>query len=217
MAEKQDKTTYRWRTDCGWFGFRPASLNCCNSAPWLLVLLCCYNLLHGSTCNGLTNVAITSIERRFELSSSRSGLIPPTYDIVAAFVIVVVSFLGSQGSKPRWLASGMLTLSVASVIFTIPHFVTGPYDYGQEQSTTELCPKGHNSTSCDKGENSISTLSKNLYIFMFAQFLFGIGAPAVYSLGVTFIDESVSTRRAGLYLGKKYIGASCYKCQCLIV
>ncbi|XP_072040157.1 solute carrier organic anion transporter family member 4C1-like [Amphiura filiformis] len=200
MQEKEEPRHGR-RTDCGWFSFRPAALRRCNSAPWLLAILCCYNLLHGSTCNGFTNVAITSIERRFELSSSRSGLIPPTYDIVAAFVIVVVSFLGSQGSKPRWLASGMLILSIGSVIFTVPHFVTGLYDYGQDSSSTELCPRDHNGTTCGSGENSISALSNNLYIFILAQVFFGIGTPAVYSLGVTFLDESVSTRRAGLYLG----------------
>lgn len=202
------------RTDCGWFRFRPSILNRFNSPQWLLVLLCSYNILHGSTTNGFTNVAITSIERRFELNSSRSGLIPPTYDIVAAFVIVVVAFLGSQGSKPRWLACGMFLLGCGSLTFTIPHFATGTYEYGQEQREDDtsggLCLKDDNwrqngtSNDCtNRQQNSITALSRNFYFFIASQVLFGMGSPALYSLGLTLLDESVSSRKAGFYLGKR--------------
>ena len=98
----------------------------------------------------------------------------------------------------------MFLLGIASLLFTLPHFLTGDYQYTSANSTL-LCPAEDSDADCTTGENSISELSQYLYVFMFAQVVFGIGAPSVYSLGVTFIDESVPSHTAGFYVGKSYV------------
>lgn len=54
--------------------------------------------------NGFVNVVITTIERRFGLRSSQTGLIAGGYDIASFLTLVPVSFLGgrSKASKPRY-------------------------------------------------------------------------------------------------------------------
>lgn len=53
--------------------------------------------------NGFINVVITTIERRFGLRSSQTGLIAGGYDIASFFLLIPVSYLGgrSKASKPR--------------------------------------------------------------------------------------------------------------------
>ncbi|KAG1659415.1 Solute carrier organic anion transporter family member 4C1 [Nymphon striatum] len=60
-----------------------------------------------------------------------------------------------------------------------------------------------NSTSC--GTPSLANLSTYKYVFFFGQFLHGVGYSPLYTLGVTYIDESVSTKMSSVYLGIFYL------------
>lgn len=54
--------------------------------------------------NGFVNVVITTIERRFGLKSSETGLIAGGYDIASFLLLIPVSYLGgrAKASKPRY-------------------------------------------------------------------------------------------------------------------
>lgn len=67
------------------------------------ILLKSYAFLLGMVVNGFVNVVITTIERRFGLRSSQTGLIAGGYDIASFLTLVPVSYLGgrSKASKPR--------------------------------------------------------------------------------------------------------------------
>jgi len=58
----------------------------------------------GMVVNGFVNVVITTIERRFGLKSSETGLIAGGYDIASFLLLVPVSYLGgrAKASKPRY-------------------------------------------------------------------------------------------------------------------
>lgn len=62
-------------------------------------------LILGLVVNGLINVVITTIERRFGLSSSQTGLIAGGYDIASFFLLIPISYLGGRtiSSKPRFV------------------------------------------------------------------------------------------------------------------
>ena len=89
-----------------------------------------YNL--GMCVNGLVNLAITSIERRFGLQSTQSGLIASSYDIGSLLVVIPVSYFGGRvgASKPRWISLGMLVMGAGSFVWSLPHFLTGLYNPG---------------------------------------------------------------------------------------
>lgn len=65
-----------------------------------------FNLILGLVVNGLINVVITTIERRFGLSSSQTGLIAGGYDVASFLLLIPVSFLGGRinASKPRFVS-----------------------------------------------------------------------------------------------------------------
>ena len=53
--------------------------------------------------NGFVNVVITTLERRFDLTSAESGFIASSYDIGSLLAVIPISYFGGLvgASKPR--------------------------------------------------------------------------------------------------------------------
>lgn len=82
------------------------------------------------TCNGFVYVVTSTLERRFNLSSTKSGAISSAYDFTVMAIVVFVTYFGEKGHKPMWLGVGAIIFGIGSWMFTLPHFLTGPYMYG---------------------------------------------------------------------------------------
>lgn len=81
------------------------------------------------------------------------------------------------------------------------HPLINQYDGSQSQ----LDSISHSNSSFeeykrDEGEND-GSLSQYRYVFLLAQICHGIGASALISLGVTYLDESVNKKDAPLFIG----------------
>lgn len=83
----------------------------------------------GLVVNGFVNVVITSIERRFEIKSTDSGIIAGSYDVGTLICLVPVTYFGGHASKPVLIGLGMLIAGLGSFTFAMPHFTTGDYSY----------------------------------------------------------------------------------------
>ena len=61
-------------------------------------------LIQGIIVNGLINVVITTLERRFGLESVTSGQIASSYDIGSLLTVIPVTYFGGRvtASKPRY-------------------------------------------------------------------------------------------------------------------
>ena len=190
--------------ECGWGRFRPRCLQCFNRMPGFLVFLCLFAITQGMTVNGLVYVVTTTLERRFGLPSVRSGFISSSYDFSVMVIIVFVTYFGERSHKPYWLGIGALIFSVGSVVFQFPHYTTPFYSF--QSADFELCDTSRNSTDiCEIGVEGTS-LSHYFWVFVFAQFLHGLGAAPLYTLGVTYIDENVKPKMTSLYIGKFAFG-----------
>ncbi|XP_062897306.1 solute carrier organic anion transporter family member 4A1 [Mobula hypostoma] len=187
---------------CGWGLFKPKCLQVFNTPIGILVFLCCASFLQGMTVNGFINTVITSIERRFDLQSYHSGMIASSYDIAACICLLFVSYFGGSGHKPRWLGWGVLIMGLGSLVFSLPHFFTSAYEVGLTEDSG-LCNSSR-STQCHEGTSSYSNFR---FLFMFGQFLHGIGATPLYTLGVTYLDENVMSNHAPVYIGIFYTAA----------
>lgn len=182
---------------CGWWAFAPECLQACNTPRGVLLFLCAASFLQGMTVNGFINTVITSIERRYDLHSYQSGLIASSYDLAACLCLTFVSYVGGSGHKPRWLGGGVLVMGAGSLVFALPHFTAGPYQ-AQADAGVGTCP-ANRTAACADGASSLSSYR---LLFMLGQFLHGVGATPLYTLGVTYLDENVKSSYSPVYIGE---------------
>lgn len=182
---------------CGWGAFAPRCLQAFNTPRGFLLFLCAAAFLQGMTVNGFVNTVVTSIERRFDLHSHQSGLIASCYDVAACLCLTFVSYFGGGGHKPRWLGLGVLVMGSGSLLFALPHFTAGAYE-AEVAEGVGTC-RANRSVVC---RDRASGLSGYRLVFMLGQFLHGVGATPLYTLGVTYLDENVKCSYSPVYIGE---------------
>ncbi|KAL7988876.1 hypothetical protein Chor_007795 [Crotalus horridus] len=188
---------------CGIGRCTPRALQVCNNVKGYLVFYSLLSVFQGIIVNGLINVSISTIEKRYDLSSSLTGVISAGYDISFSVLCLFISFYGERGHKPRWLALSSFLIALGALVFSLPHFTSEPYTYGEKAE--DICPvplSGGQTISCRPG--SRSKLSNYFYVFLLGQFLLGAGGTPLYTLGTTFIDDSVPKHQASVYIGIGY-------------
>ena len=62
--------------------------------------------------SGYLNSVITTIEKRYEIPSSISGIIASMYEIGNVITVIFVSYLGSRRHIPVWLGMGKSLLDL---------------------------------------------------------------------------------------------------------
>ncbi|KAM9507561.1 solute carrier organic anion transporter family member 4C1 isoform 2-T2 [Guaruba guarouba] len=188
---------------CGWGCFAPRALQVCNNPEGFLAMYSLLAIFQGMVVNGLINISISTIEKRYELNSSLTGLISASYDISFCVLALFVSFFGERGHKPRWLAFSAFMLGLGSLIFSLPHFSSGKYHFGTKLEDTCQIP-GTRSANFTCSASAMSSLSSYLYVFILGQLMLGVGGTPLYTLGTAFIDDSVAKHKSSLYIGIGY-------------
>ena len=120
-----------------------------------------------------------------------TGLMAVSYDIGFVLVSFYVSFVLVKRSIPRMVAIGFFLLGVGSLTFTLPHFFTGNYIYGN--SPGNMCPAE------EECENFQSTnMLGYITLFILAQLLHGIGSTPLYTIGFSYLEESTTKEDGAL-------------------
>ncbi|XP_035522331.1 solute carrier organic anion transporter family member 2B1 [Morone saxatilis] len=160
--------------------------------------------------SGYMKSSISTIERRYGLSSQKSGVLAAFNEVGNTVLIVFVSFLGSRVHRPRFIGGGALLACLASLLIAMPHFLSGPYDY-----TDRISSSGDNSSGLCQSESTLTTSSSNqscsqkespaqqvVYpLLLLGQLLLGIGAVPIQPFGISYIDDYASKKNSPLYLG----------------
>ncbi|KAJ8321940.1 hypothetical protein KUTeg_000411 [Tegillarca granosa] len=180
---------------CGWGPLKPTWCQRFRNPPCVLVWLCFAGAIQGMVVNGFVNVVISSVERRYELSSTESGFIASSYDVAVVLCLLPITYFGGFGCKPRYLGIGLFIIGLGSFVFTIPHYVVGVYTPGTGDESA-LCSSNSSSTQCTPLDSKLSDLK---YFFYLGQFLHGIGATPLYTLGYTYLFENLPLRSSSLY------------------
>lgn len=170
---------------------------------------------------------ITTIEKRFEIPSSLSGLVASSYEIGNVITVIFVSYLGSRRHIPVWIGVGAVIMGIGSLIFMVPHFIADEnigttikniteenmcrivsvheQDMGlgrlSSLSSPPLAPNNLRGDNCIQG--SPSTTGPVL-LFVLAQLLLGCGGSPLFTLGTTYIDDHVRSESSSIYIGKYF-------------
>ncbi|NXK13542.1 SO2B1 protein, partial [Herpetotheres cachinnans] len=173
----------------------------------------CHGLLQLSQLlvSGYLKSSISTIEKRYGLSSQTSGLLASFNEVGNTLLIVFVSYFGSRVHRPRFIGCGAILVSLAGFLMSLPHFITGPYEYDRSiasmfSNTTDLCQPGvlgswGNLSNAGCTPHAARENHEVLLVMFIAQALLGIGGVPIQPFGISYIDDFASERNSPLYLG----------------
>ncbi|XP_043984584.1 solute carrier organic anion transporter family member 2A1 [Gambusia affinis] len=148
---------------------------------------------------------ISTIERRYGLSSFSSGTISSLNEVSNCLLIVFVSYFGSRVHRPRVIGFGGLLMAVSAMILTLPHFLSQPYTLDLDlQKFDDLCNPHDNATSpesCGQEDSRRLADTTQVWILMaIAQLLFGVGSVPIQPFGISYIDDFAGHKNSPLYI-----------------
>ncbi|XP_071198406.1 solute carrier organic anion transporter family member 2A1-like [Salvelinus alpinus] len=148
---------------------------------------------------------ITTIERRFGLSSFSSGTVSSLHEVGNTVLIVFVSYLGSRVHRPRLIGLGGLLMSISALILALPHFLSQSYVFDSaihdRQDLCSLQGTSNMTEACGKTEIKRIADTNNLWLLMaIAQLLFGVGSVPIQPFGISYVDDFAGRGNSPLYI-----------------
>lgn len=196
---------------CGWRSWKPKFMQPFNSPKWFLFFFTVFSCVQGMIINGFTAAGLTSMERRFQLTSKQAGMIVAAHDVSSLFLVVFVSYYGETRHKAKWIGIGALVTSIGCLLFALPHALAGKYepnDSSADSLGTDLCSSSSENVTLSYREfcaNLSASDWKYMFVFIAAKLVLGAGMTPAFTLGPAYIDENVSPEVAPMYIGVWFI------------
>jgi len=192
--------------ECGIGKLRPNCIQVCANIKLFVVFMCLLITMSGTLSTGYLNSVITTIEKRFEIGSSISGLIAASYEFGSLVAVIFISYFGGRRHIPRWIGKGVILMGVGALLFALPHIIAKKYTVHQgiiSNNTDEnICKivgaKQTDGTCIDKNSGNLTYV----LILITAQILIGTGGTPIFTLGTTYIDNHVPKDKSPIYLGE---------------
>lgn len=119
------------------------------SKKWLVIVYGILSLIFGSA-GSYFSATITTLEKRFKISSKNLGIISTGNDISALILSAFISYYGGKKHRPRLIGFGLILIAMHCIINASPHLI-----YGGGQEAYDLTVEGE---EISHSNNSNTTL-----------------------------------------------------------
>ncbi|VDK57357.1 unnamed protein product [Gongylonema pulchrum] len=159
---------------------------------------------------------LTNLERRFGISSKKSGALLSFYDIGHTAAVILIGFIGSGKNLPRITATadniaGVILSAVSMFILALPVILFGPESF-DEMTLARQHQKYILENICDRSRfpqdlEQNCKLERDEHLFAFCvlsigQILAGIAAAPFNTIAYVYIDDNVQDKsKSPFYLG----------------
>ncbi|GIY31412.1 solute carrier organic anion transporter family member 4A1 [Caerostris extrusa] len=191
---------------CGIGRFKPKWMQKFADPKVYLIIFCTVGVLEGAYFTYFVGV-LTTLEKRFGFESQLSGIIFIADNISATLISFLVGYYGQKWHKPRIIAFGMVMVSISCVICTIPYFMYGPALHLlvreidlSDKNKQEFCDSKVQEENCESTVDS--TRIPVATILFLANFLWGFGYTAYYTVGAPYLDDNVKKKNAPMYFSR---------------
>ncbi|UYV61532.1 hypothetical protein LAZ67_1005188 [Cordylochernes scorpioides] len=204
---------------CGLGAFRPRWLQPFANKKSFLAVFCLTSVLQGMYYTYFVSV-LTTIEKLYQIPSKTTGFIMAVTEVGQIGGSLVLTYYGGRGNRPVWISCGMVIFALASILCSTPHFLFGI----NTSSFPSSANRSNSFAMCQVPEPGLGNLSLHghpispyrvkcgsdeqmdenvlvLVIMFISLLLIGVGATAVYTLGIPYIDDNVATKESPLYFG----------------
>ncbi|KAI6233842.1 Solute carrier organic anion transporter family member [Aphelenchoides fujianensis] len=167
---------------CGCWSCTPAWLQKFHNAKWLLFMLGICAFIQSFVVNSIFPVGLSTIERRFHMTSTHTGIISSWYDFAVLLAVFPVCHWGNNGHKGRWIGLGTFVMGIGSFICALPHYLVSPHDLGQAVNSTDfgqcLITDVESQKCTAASDQTASYLNPYFLIFLLGQTFHGRGRNA---------------------------------------
>ncbi|KAK7091377.1 solute carrier organic anion transporter family member 5A1-like [Littorina saxatilis] len=178
----------------------------CLNVKVFVFCMCLLLVVSTAVSTGYLNSVITTIEKRFEIGSSVSGMIAASYELGSLISVIFVSYLGSNRHIPKWIGIGVLVQAFGSLLFALPHVIAPKYTLqsgmSANSSDENICRvPGSEGGGGNCGIDSDQSGNWGYVLLLIsAQVLIGTGGTPVLTLGITYVDNHVAKEKSPAYL-----------------
>uniref|UniRef100_A0A0K0F7B3 Solute carrier organic anion transporter family member n=1 Tax=Strongyloides venezuelensis TaxID=75913 RepID=A0A0K0F7B3_STRVS len=208
------KENYRY----GFGSYTPDYLQFLNNPYFLSFFMGLASFFQSIAVNGAYPMAISSLERQYNLNSKQTGTANVAYDLSVALIVFYVCKKGNTGHKGRWIAGGVLFTSIGCLLCGLPHFLYGPYQVPTiiNHKNTDLGQCTFRNITTINNFNELTYFEKfikkfkvgniGLYLdpiflmLFFGMFINGAGSTPLFSIGTAYLDENVSQQSSAMFL-----------------
>ncbi|XP_037520079.1 solute carrier organic anion transporter family member 74D [Rhipicephalus sanguineus] len=215
-AETRPMRTHVRDFQCGLGSWRPKWLQTFASARCLFFFLNVLAMCQ-SAYKAYTMGALSTLERRFSLSTKSIAVILVAESISPIFLDIPLGYVASWISRPKLLSLGMMVVGCSSLAVALPYVIFGPAthllaDEGERRqpmdfASLEFCGGGGGGMAVKMSPDCTTQATESYlpFIILFvASFLNGFGQSVLHVAGSSYIDDSVKKKSSPLYFGASF-------------
>ena len=169
-----------------------------NSIGWLTFFVSTFVALGGLTVNGALIAAISTIEKRFNFSSTQSGLILTGYDLGYCVLCIPLEYLIRRANFGRTLGFACMAITLACLMYSIPHFATDDVefeDHSAENSSSLLYQRELvNGFNVENEQDE----SRWLPMFVISGIITGVAVIPMWTVAYSRLEDQTTPEKGGL-------------------